>query len=204
MLYVKVISGGIGAGKTSLLHALRSSCEDAVVFTEDVSAWQFYLEKFYKYGNEYVFMLQKEVEAHFLNLTKQLEQLAEECTDKTKVAYVERSPADVLAVFLPLNKHILTAAEYECLEFSLMQFASRPVWMNATYFLLECPSGEALRRIDSRNRPGEANISREYLDRISLLYQLLKVTHEAIPLENPRNSPSHVAKIVEQIIASGQ
>lgn len=175
-LSVKIISGSIGAGKTSVLHALKSCTmynSSIYMFEEDVSEWQFYLQKFYADPEAYVFFFQKEVEAHFLRLTRILEKMDEESGALDIVAIVERSPLDVAHVFLPLNKDKMTQAEYENLMFTMVKFTQRPVWKEAQYFFVTCPVNECMRRIAQRNRGGEECIDKTYLEQVHNFYSAM-------------------------------
>lgn len=190
MLEVRVVSGSIGAGKSSILLAIQAQTQysnNVHVFLEDTDEWQYYLERFYADPDRYMFYFQKEIEGHMHRLTKRLEQLsAEQSTsaDNPVVAYVERSPADVLHVFLPLNRARMSAECYESLRYAMSVYAEHPVWTSARYFSVQCPLDVAMERIHKRARVGEERISREYLEKVSDNYREFTRRTRAIVVEN--------------------
>lgn len=187
-LTINVIRGNIGAGKSAILHAVQACTQyetDVHILVEDTKEWQYYLKKFYNDPAQYAFLFQKDVEMHFFRMTKLLEQLAETGVDgRHVVVYVERAPSDVIGVFLPLNKHHMTDSQYQCLMQSMVEFGSRSVWTQANYFNIECPVDECLKRIATRRRDGEENITAEYLTRIHSLYQKLNSESGGRSLQN--------------------
>lgn len=172
---VNVLSGPIGSGKTSVLHAIKAmTCDDKgggkqVIITENIDEWQFYLQKFYEQPEDYVFMFQKEVDCFFHQTTRQLEQWDE--GEENVTVYMERSPFDVSEVFLELNKDKMVEDEYKCLKFSMDQYKGRRVWFDANYVVLSCDPAVCAKRITKRDRSGEENINMEYVKRVDKLYQ---------------------------------
>lgn len=170
-IQLQVVSGPIGAGKSSILRAIDACTQydpNVVVVLENTDEWQYYLERFYRDPAGYVFLLQKEVESYIHRLTKRLEQLDDSSEEIT--VFVERSPLDVLCVFLPLNCDIMDEKDLECLTYSLQKYADRPVWQRAKYFLVSCPPRICMERIVHRKREGEEQITAEYIGRVVNLY----------------------------------
>lgn len=193
MLKVHVISGGIGAGKSSILHAIKACTQydsQCVIFQEDVSNWQYYLERFYSNPELYAFRFQKEVEGHIHHITRTLEQIADKAREEGKVisAFVERSPVDVMRVFLPLNQKNLCEEDYACLMRSIKNYSDLDVWKNAKYFFIDCPLDVCTQRIITRGRGGEQYISEEYLANVLRLYEDMATEFDATRVENGRDN----------------
>lgn len=192
---VKVISGAIGAGKSSIMFgveamAAQQSDTHVHVLQEDTREWQFYLERYYRSPREYAFLFQKEVEMHFHRVTKRLEKIAE--SDADAVVYVERSPLDVLRVFLPLNYDNLSRSEYECLKTSMELYAERQVWKRAQYLMISCPPNLCLDRVAKRNRAGEESLDLAHMKRVDELY----ATFPAERIENSGNLLDAVERVL--------
>ena len=197
---LKVVSGSIGCGKTSVLHAIDSlTCDregEVRVFTEDVSEWQFYLKKFYSEPSAYVFLFQKEVDIYVHKLTKWLEEMDER--EEEVEVYIERSPVDVLYIFLQLNRGEMDVDEYQCLSYSMMKYMARGVWKKARYFMLEASPIICQERVAKRARAGEDKICIEYLERVSSLYQDLARKKKWTIIEN--GVGGCVPEIAEKIV----
>jgi deoxyadenosine/deoxycytidine kinase len=184
------VCGPIGAGKTSILLAIRSCTQydpRVLVYEEDTDEWQYYLERFYADPASYAFLFQKEVEVHMHKLTKRLEQLSDECTAnpaKTIVVFVERSPLDVLEVFLPLNRTRMSLGDYQCLKHAMGIYASRQVWIAANYFIVACPLSTCMERIGRRDRKGEENIDSSYNANVIQLYDEMALKANARIIHN--------------------
>lgn len=205
VLSVHVVSGPIGAGKSSILHAVTAMTQyerSVEVIPEDISAWQYYLEKFYERPGEYAFLFQKEVEVHMHNLTKRLEQLEEECHDKEMTVFVERAPSDVLEVFLPLNKDKIPPEDYAALVYCMTKYAERPIWQNVSYYMVVCPAHQCIQRIMQRDRRGESAIGEQYMVDMIQLYDSMAEKYDARLIRNygRRNSLVACVSIVTQCL----
>ena len=172
---VSIVSGSIGSGKTSVLHAIDSltcDCEEHIeVFTEDVLQWQFYLKKFYNQPEEYVFLFQKEVESYIHRTTKRLEMLDEQ--EEFTQVFIERSPLDVLHIFLKLNQDKMKLDDFQCLYHAMERYQERRVWKEAKYYLLQVEPELCKCRVQIRARDGEEHIDLNYLQRLDQLYNKL-------------------------------
>lgn len=191
MLQVTVISGPIGVGKTSVVRALAAEFMDdasTIFIEEDVEAWQYYLQRFYKDPQRYGFWFQKDVEHHFHAVTKRLEQLANDPL-RTYHAIVERAPVDALHVFLPLAT-ALSPEDREHLAYALRTYAAHPVWSNARYIFLTSPLELCRRRITLRGRTGEECMSDDYLRNVLERYEAL-----ATRIAQTSPSPLHTTTI---------
>lgn len=208
-LSLQIVSGPIGAGKSSILRAIQACTQyesNVHVFVEDTDAWQYYLERFYADPIGYGFLFQKEVEIYIHNMTKRLEQLEEQCGKTTVVAFVERSPLDVLHVFLTLNADKIPPPDLACLVHAMTQYANRPVWKNAQYSLIWCPPRVCIDRIAARDRKGEDKIDVSYVERVNLLYEELAKKTNARVIKNYGRQHSLLASvsIVTQCLTDGQ
>lgn len=196
---VQIVSGPIGAGKSSLLHSIQSLTAydpHVHVISENIGEWQYYLERMYKnLCDETVFMFQMEVTMHMHNTTKVLEQLEDKNKDTDIVVYVERAPLDVLEVFLPLNKKNLSTESYTCLETAMRKYANRPVWQNAQFFYVSCPTNVCAKRIQQRQRNGEENIDKEYMDSVTQLYNQMAKKVDAKIINNDERTNSYLQSV---------
>jgi len=205
-LTVQVVSGPIGAGKSSLLHNIRGLTEyepNVYVLDENMDEWQYYLERMYvSPNNETVFMFQMEVTVHMHNTTKRLEQLADGSECKDVVVFVERSPIDILEVFLPLNRDKLTEDNYKCLVTAMTMYAGRDVWKNATYFYVSCPVRICAERIRKRQRNGEENIDEQYMNRVLTLYDEMarKLGARIIHNHGRHNAHLHSVHVLTELL----
>lgn len=184
-----VVTGNIGSGKTTTLRQIQTWVEEKglndriTVILEAVNEWKFYLKKFYEtFGqhdaprrNEYAFLLQMEIFAHYHHVTKQLQQLQDQCeqTGVDHYVFVERSPFDAKEVFVDTNKSLYTPAQYRLLSALVEQYTALWMWTNAIYIRIVTPTEECYRRIGRRDRGGENNISLEYLTRLEEAYKQL-------------------------------
>ncbi len=170
-MVVIVVTGSIGAGKTTALRLVQSRIEeralDAEVILEDTDDWQFYLERFYGDPAGYGFLLQTDILSHFQRVTKRLHVL--ERTERT--VFVERSPMDILHVFLEANKAHYRPETFDALGQMCREYERMDVWINAKFVFLEAPVVDCLDRIRQRDRKGEDKIDGRYLETIHQNYQ---------------------------------
>jgi len=205
-----VVTGNIGSGKTTTLRQIQTWVEEkglndrVTVIFEAVDQWKYYLKKFYETfrlkdaprQNEYGFLLQMEILAHYHNVTRRLQQLQDECEETGIVHYVfvERSPFDAKEVFVDTNKSLYTPVQYNLLAGFVREYTALWMWNDATYIQIVTPKEECHRRIERRDRGGENNISLEYLARLEEAYAQLAYRIDMKTLSvSVRETPEQVA-----------
>lgn len=170
---VIVVTGSIGAGKTTALRLVQSRIEeralDAEVILEDTADWQFYLERFYLEPAKYGFLLQTDILAHFQRVTKRLHVLE----GSRRTVFVERSPMDILHVFLETNRPHYRPETFDALGQMCREYERMDVWKDAKFVFLDAPPDVCLDRIRLRDRKGEDKIDDWYLQTIDLNYRLM-------------------------------
>ena len=172
---VIVVTGAIGAGKTTTLNKIVSIVEsrgiesDIKIFLENTAEWEFYLKKFYENRAAYGYLLQMDVLLHFHRVTRELHKLEE--SGKPITVFVERSPYDIIHVFLESNKDFYNDDMYRSLIRMTEEYCNLKVWKDASYVILNSPSELCISRIRERDRDGECNIDREYVIMICNAYK---------------------------------
>ena len=205
-----VVTGNIGSGKTTTLRQIQTWIEEkglndrvSVIF-EAVDEWKFYLRKFYETfrvkgaprQNEYGFLLQMEILAHYHNVTKQLQQLQDQClaTGINHYVFVERSPFDAKEVFVDTNKSLYTPKQYNLLAGFVDEYTALWMWNDAIYIQIVTSKEECHRRIEKRDRSGESHISLEYLAQLEEAYAQLAYRIDMKTLSvSTRETPEQVA-----------
>lgn len=157
--------GNIGAGKSSLLQSVASA--GWTVIPEPVEQWGPFLRLMYTNPREWIYLFQMKVLAHYLDVTRRVEA----CT-KGKTYVVERSPLEVLLVFLPANReHFVNEEEYESARVLAHTLATRPCWRQALSVNIWASPETCATRIGKRQREGEALIDIDYLRKLDGLYR---------------------------------
>jgi len=192
-MQVIVLTGPIGAGKTTVLKAIDTIATNTRVFMEDTESWQFYLERFYTNPSEYGWLLQMEVLHHFQNVTREIHKLQANQSDVT--IFVERSPLDVAEIFLKANKDLYDPDTYDALIQMAEKYAKLDIWSSANYLLLDVPPDECMKRINGRDRKGENMIDMDYITKIDTLYKEMASKHvlKKIP---PYDDPYKLANAI--------
>lgn len=150
------ISGGIGAGKTTLARALAAELEGARLVEEEVRTVPFFAE-FYREPQAYAF--EKNV-SFLLSHADRIRQAA-------RAALRDRAAGPILcdyALFQDLAYADIACepADIAALEAVYAQLAER-VGAPALLIDLACSPQTQLHRIGKRGRPEEAQVSRDYL-----------------------------------------
>jgi deoxyadenosine/deoxycytidine kinase len=218
-----VVSGGIGAGKTSVLQMIQSygTSQDlgdgldghVTVLYENVEAWQYLLTRNYealtngkpKEANTTTIpaLLQAKVLSHYLEVTEKLMQLEEACAedpDRLEVVVIERSPVDVVEIFMKTNRHAYTDAEYESLAGYCAILMNSRVWQKKVrHIVLDVDVETCMGRIRRRAREGENRIDASYMKILDAAYKELvrKLDGVVCPISvSAHQDQSEVARIV--------
>lgn len=187
------IEGNIGAGKSTLMEALKTKINDVHFKTEPVDAWTL-LPAFYAEPTKYALALQAQIITSY-------------CTpvDSTRVTIMERSALSAQLVFLR------TAVDNEQVrrndaETLMHLAASFPVPTPDCVVYVYVPPNDCMVRIRERNRVYEAGITLEYLEQIEGAYQrMLRLlqksnTCPAIVMDATGATPDQVAAAVYECI----
>jgi deoxyadenosine/deoxycytidine kinase len=224
-----VVDGPIGAGKTSVLRVLQALQEVSMVrpefqnkmhvIFEDVDEWAYLLKKnyetmdcFHKGGYSWSInpqLFQLKVLTHYLSVTEKLMKLEEACAkdpERFEVVLIERSPLDVLKIFLEVNGKagVYSKHDLETLLRVGELIASAPEWNNNVHYLiLDADAALCTSRMRVRDRDGEENINLTYMTQIEKAYRRFKkdlgerATY--VPVSSGQN-PYEVANDVLKII----
>lgn len=175
-LYVFVLTGNIGAGKSTALHFLETLADgesfELEVVPENVRAWQFNLARMYRDGR-YKCMLQFDVLSHFIEVTRLLDKKEELCSRDgiPRAVVVERSPFDVRDVFLADgDEDGMTSRERFVLREAFDLLCSRSVWRDSRFAMVVSNPTGCAERIRQRGRTGEEHISDNALSNIEDAY----------------------------------
>ena len=166
------IEGNIGAGKSTLLRSLQERFPFAIVCQENIEAWNTYtidnapiLEAFYKNKETHAFTLQMAI---LLSRVKTMLEYRE----TNALVFVERSmfaDAKVFCKMLNENKAIISDAQMSIVQ-DWVKTLSKLCDIDM-YIYLDVPVNTCVERVAKRNRSGETEISREYLNDLHIKHQ---------------------------------
>lgn len=186
-LKVFIVSGNIGAGKSTTLACLRGIHESNAVpnkvvefCLENVQSWNHYLELMYLHPSEpkYRWLLQLDVLAHFLEVAKVFDKMSNEAFANPTIEYrlvVERSPNEVIHIFMKSMDEKSDAGN-KCLVDCYRNMIERTaLWSNANdlyWVWVTCSSSRLVDQIHKRDRPGEKEgLSEDYLQKLDSAYE---------------------------------
>jgi len=183
-LVVVSITGNIGCGKTTTLqnlpatlHAFNEShkvLESIEVISEPVAEWESSLKRFYQEpSSDALLDLQYLIMGHYSKVSTHIQDMQEKCAQDglKRLLVIERSPFDVLHVFLPANRSMLSDNNYLALETFCQHYARQPYWKNALILYLQASAEICYDRACHRKRNSEKTLSRDYMDTLDKLYQ---------------------------------
>lgn len=151
MLFMRIsVEGNIGAGKSSLLAKLSQRWP---VYEEPVGAWQTILELFYAAPQRWSLAMNLQALASFTHIP-----------DTDQVVITERSPTSCKEVFALLARDQGTMCEKEWQLFC--DIYDKAAWSPDVIIYLSAPVTTSLHRIQQRARPGEENISQDYITKV--------------------------------------
>lgn len=196
MKRVFVLSGNIGSGKTTTLTLLKDNhYQDIEIFLENISEWQYYLEKNSLDPDKYFFFLQMEVLAHFHQLTKKIEKLLE--TNENVLIFVERSPQEAKEIFLKAKKN---DKDYSILCDLFEKYINHPVWKDVIHFYLKASPETCKNRIKTRGRKGEEHIQTLFLEKLDILYNEFIINKQFIINSNEYSDKQAISEQLYQKI----
>lgn len=166
------IEGNVGAGKSTFLRSLQKKYPSFLVCEEDVAKWNTYtvdemsiLEAFYKNKEAHAFTLQMAI------LLSRVKTMIKHCNTDACV-FVERSMFADTKVFCEMlneNKAIISDAQMNIVK-DWVETLSKLCKIDM-YIYLDISVDKCLDRVSKRNRPGETEISREYLNDLHFKHQ---------------------------------
>jgi deoxyadenosine/deoxycytidine kinase len=178
------IDGNIGAGKSTVLDELKS--RGYWVFQEDLPNWNWCLDLYYKDPKRWAFTLQMAI---LNSMTKQYDIIKNLPND---LVFIERSPASGMV----FTRNSLLNGDLTFPEFLLVEnFYNRIGLISTKTFKINTPVDECLKRIKSRNRQCEQEISLLYLQQIDDEYNSLDYKKN----QNLYNISGSVSDIVDYI-----
>lgn len=164
---IVVITGLIGAGKTSVCEALEKSLKCKVFFEPLPETDNFLLEEYYKEPSKYAYSMQ----TLLLALRFQAQQEAQWRSTRGELCIMDSSIyAD--KAFLEVQKQCGYIDQYEykayeklCeIHFGFLQYPD-------LHLHLDLSIDEEIERIKKRSRNCECNISRDYLEKLNSAYE---------------------------------
>lgn len=172
------IEGNIGAGKSTLLKLLNDRYGDRIeTMQEPVESWRNYiiaetgeriniLDMFYSNPKKYAYLFQTIV---FKTFTENL--LSKFYGSDKCIFIIERSLSSALKVFCEMlyESDNLTNIEFDCLR-DLRRLINTqiimPLCVTRKYIYLRVTPEICMSRIQNRNRPEEATMTMDYLEKI--------------------------------------
>ena len=162
---ILVIDGNIGSGKSTIIDKLKKDNFSFVIDTksEKIDNFDPWLKLYYKNMDKYALGFQMEVlMSHMKN--KYL-------IDKKTLTITERSPLSCLHIF---GKHLVDNNILSKIEQNLcLKINNEYGWIPKNIIYLKTDTDTAYSRVVKRDRKGENNISKQYLDSLNNNYNKL-------------------------------
>jgi len=173
MRYVWIISGCVGAGKSAALQALIDDPPSTLngrqctirVFKEDQNKWLYWLDECRRFPDDkhLRFMLQAEVMSHYQRTTTKIAKSPRNTSVDIHV-FVERSPRDVLVLFVEPFKQFFEPAAYDALVNYIGEYEKSPVWQGARRICIDTSPQTCMVRIKRRARVAESALQLRYIE----------------------------------------
>lgn len=154
-------------------HNIFGQYEEVYSFVEPVWDWESTLARFYSSPTgENLMALQLLVMTHYAKVHASLLNLRDKCAvdGLMRLAIVERSPFDVLHVFLRSNSKKLTQKDMKCLAHQCRFYMGHPIWQNALILYMDAAPQLCLERMGLRSRPSEKPVDISYLETLAWNY----------------------------------
>lgn len=187
MVNVIAIDGVIGAGKSALISQLKN---DFICFEEPVKEWSL-LQDFYNDMNGFAAPFQFQVLLSFHKLYSTFK------SSKEKVI-IERCPWTSKNIFTDLlvQKGHISQEEYQI----YCRFYDKVVYPINMFIYLKVDTDVAYQRILKRNREGEQNITREYVEILNNRYEETFKTLNNVSVVDANQPQEDVTKKVVQLL----
>lgn len=152
-------AGPMGAGKSTILEKLRNLKHD--VMLEPVDRWTEWLEAFYGNQPRYACLFQMRV---LFDCLRMRETLVDEPTEPW--CFIERSPEESMCIFAKALRPLMTDFEWQLYSDAYDYIGWKP---DAVLYLRVSPD-VAWKRVGTRNRESETEMTRAYLDDLIRTY----------------------------------
>lgn len=198
---VVAVWGNIGAGKSSVLRGLDQMAPFLgwEVVCEPVHIWHDFLPLVYSDPKRWLFLFQIKVLEHYLDLTMKLLRNPEKY--QGKVVIVERSPFEVLDVFLRANQsQFIEPSQFEAARVTAQALCDMPIWRDARHIMIQTDLETCQRRVALRNRPGEDKMSEGYLAQLHECYESARLSR-SIPLIRNNVDREDLAPVAIRLLA---
>lgn len=169
---IYVVAGNIAVGKSSAMIGLReqngyNKKYNIQIFLEDTITWEPYLKKFYSQPKKNWFDLQFRIITHYMDVEAKVEALCRQKQSVPLYILVERSPIDILKVFIEPMKDKVDEKDYSTIYLLCERLCNRPIWKNAKTILLRGTTESCFERCKKRNRNSEKTIKPKYLKSVN-------------------------------------
>lgn len=177
-----VLSGAVGVGKSTVLYWLDKlqsmpgfKRENAIGIAREpwvddsLNVKKYDLKSFYDDPTKHAARFQFDVLLYYTNISINLTK-PDTWKNHNKII-VERSPYDVIEVFLPVWKWAMPEAHYTYLLGIASTLCKFGVWEDAFYFYINTSEEKMLQRVHERKRDAEANLHNVRLEQIHDTYQ---------------------------------
>ena len=194
------IIGNIGAGKSTLIVELKKHKEigtKSVLVPEDVGSFKVELEAFYNDQKKGAEPLQTAISKSNSARLSQATTYADALPD-CLVIISERSNFDTFHTFVQIQRDAGNLRE--CFVADLKSTLHVPEYL----FYLDTPPSVCFDRIKTRNRPGEENIQKDYLDKLDTKHIELakRYTAKGRTLIDPKSDRSLCSTLIDPVTGS--
>ena len=181
-----VISGNLGAGKSTVIKHLESTLKDVVVCQEPIIEWKQWLDAFYENTSKNALGFQIKILLTFAKMYKSVP-----CS---KHLITERCPFESVYVFskLLLESDGITQLEYDLIE----EMYNVMGWTPNVYIYIQTNPQVCIERIKRRGRVCENNIDEKYIIDLHNQYEkVMEGKHNVIYV----NGNLHEKDVISQI-----
>lgn len=212
---LKVISicGNIGSGKSTLISKLKTRLDKTLLhgdhpvvtlIPEPVDKWHFCLSKYYKEPKKWAFQTQLIILSHYLEMQRlALDLVAQSEVDGIKRCLViERSPLEVLNIFLDHLKHNYDTEDYAIIYKLVDRVCYSSLWSCCHYILLDTPVKECVRRSMKRSRESEKDMDFDYIVDLAKAYDTFfkQIESELTTTRLPNNEIEDIEQVRKIIV----
>lgn len=212
MSKIFTIEGNIGAGKSTILEALKSYSKDIIILPEPVDLWMEFkpnncdkclFELFYEDNKKYGFVFQiYALQTRYKLLIDTIK------NNPDKIIICERSIITDNKIFAEIMKNDNTINDYEYDVYkNLHDILSETLSPLSGIIYLKTSTSICVDRIISRDRSGEESISIEYIKKLNNKHNEWLSTYDSDQLlvldgdleNSPDNTSKHMASIINFI-----
>lgn len=194
----------------------RSLDGHVTVIYENVADWQYLLQKKHQArssnatrtntGTTSVSALFQDKVVDYLDVTERIMKLEDACLadpNRFEVLVIERSPLDVLEIFVRSNRDAYSEAECDALVGCCRMLTNSDAWSRGVrHILLDVDVATCMERIRRRGRGGEDLIDAGYMHTLDAAYRDLARTTPGItvlPIQADADRVSVVGRVLDVI-----